>query len=104
MSSAELAGAVDAIRRALAAGGKALVITNAAGGVATSLHAGEIVILRDHLNLLGGSPLRGPNDDALGPRFPDMTEAYDPRLRALAAAAGEDVGLTLRQGIYAGRA
>src|SRR6185436_14896335 len=85
----------------VASGCKTLVITNAAGGVATSLHAGEIVILRDHLNLLGGSPLRGPNGDALGPRFPDMTEAYDGRLRALALAAGEDVGLTLRQGIYA---
>ncbi|MDB4970349.1 MAG: purine nucleoside phosphorylase [Myxococcales bacterium] len=85
----------------VAAGCKTLVITNAAGGVATSLSAGEIVIVSDHLNLLGGSPLRGPNDQELGPRFPDMTEAYDRKLRALAAAAGKDVGLTLREGIYA---
>ncbi len=85
----------------VAAGCKTLIITNAAGGVDQRLHAGEIVILSDHLNLLGGSPLRGPNDDALGPRFPDMTEAYDKKLRGLAAAAGRDVGLTLREGVYA---
>ena len=85
----------------VAAGCKTLVITNAAGGVDATLKAGEIVILRDHLNLLGGSPLRGPNDEALGPRFPDMTEAYDRQLRALAAEAGGDVGLTLREGVYA---
>ncbi|HEX6837860.1 MAG TPA: purine-nucleoside phosphorylase, partial [Polyangia bacterium] len=85
----------------VAAGCKTVVVTNAAGGVDKALHAGEIVILSDHLNLLGGSPLRGPNDDALGPRFPDMTEAYDAQLRALAIAAGSEVGLSLRQGIYA---
>jgi purine-nucleoside phosphorylase len=85
----------------VAAGCKTLVITNAAGGVDATLTAGEIVILGDHLNLLGGSPLRGPNDERVGPRFPDMTEAYDKRLRALAAAAGRDVGLSLREGVYA---
>ena len=85
----------------VAAGCKTLVVTNAAGGVDATLAAGDIVVIRDHLNLLGGSPLRGPNDDALGPRFPDMTAAYDPALRALAAAAGRDVGLTLREGVYA---
>jgi purine-nucleoside phosphorylase len=85
----------------VALGCRTLVITNAAGGVDATLESGEIVILRDHLNLLGGSPLRGPNDDQLGPRFPDMTEAYDRGLRALAAAAGRDVGLTLREGVYA---
>jgi purine-nucleoside phosphorylase len=88
--------------RVLVSGGcKTLVITNAAGGVDPSLKPGEIVVMSDHLNLLGSSPLRGPNDDKLGPRFPDMTEAYDKKLRALAAAAGRDVGLTLREGIYA---
>jgi purine-nucleoside phosphorylase len=85
----------------IAAGCRTLVITNAAGGVDASLHPGDIVILADHLNLLGGSPLRGHNDAALGPRFPDMTEAYDRRLRALAVAAGREVGLTLREGVYA---
>jgi purine-nucleoside phosphorylase len=85
----------------VALGCRTLVITNAAGGVDATLESGEIVILRDHLNLLGGSPLRGPNDESLGPRFPDMTEAYDRQLRALAAEAGGDVGLTLREGVYA---
>lgn len=85
----------------VAAGCKTLIVTNAAGGVDATLAGGDIVILSDHLNLLGGSPLRGPNDDSLGPRFPDMTEAYDKKLRALAAAAGRDVGLTLREGVYA---
>jgi len=85
----------------VASGCRTLVVTNAAGGVDKTLKPGEIVILSDHLNLLGGSPLRGPNDDQLGPRFPDMTEAYDKELRALAKEAGRDVGLTLREGVYA---
>ena len=85
----------------VALGCKTLVVTNAAGGVDATLAAGDIVILSRSLNLLGGSPLRGPNDETLGPRFPDMTEAYDAKLRALAAAAGRDVGLTLREGVYA---
>jgi purine-nucleoside phosphorylase len=88
-------------RLLVAAGCRTLIVTNAAGGIDTALRAGEIVIISDHLNLLGGSPLRGPNDERLGPRFPDMTEAYDRGLRQLAAAAGRDVGLTLREGVYA---
>jgi purine-nucleoside phosphorylase len=97
----DLARVAFPARVLVALGARTLVITNAAGGVDATLQAGDIVILRDHLNLLGGSPLRGPNDDALGPRFPDMTEAYDNKLRAFAAAAGRDVGLTLREGVYA---
>jgi purine-nucleoside phosphorylase len=97
----DLARVAFPARVLVAAGCKTLVVTNAAGGVDKSLSAGEIVILSDHLNLLGGSPLRGPNDDKLGPRFPDMTEAYDKKLRAMAKEAGVDVGLTLREGIYA---
>jgi len=100
----DLARVAFPARVLVAAGCKTLVITNAAGGVDATLKAGEIVILSDHLNLLGGSPLRGPNDDTLGPRFPDMTEAYDRKLRALAAAAGRDVGLSLREGVYAASA
>jgi purine-nucleoside phosphorylase len=88
----------------IGAGCQTLIITNAAGGIDATLKPGDIVILRDHLNLMGGSPLRGHNDERLGPRFPDMTTAYDPALRALAAAAGGDVGLTLREGVYAGLA
>jgi purine-nucleoside phosphorylase len=97
----DLARVAFPARVLVACGCKTLVVTNAAGGVDATLKAGEIVILRDHLNLLGGSPLRGPNDESLGPRFPDMTEAYDRQLRALAAEAGGDVGLTLREGVYA---
>jgi purine-nucleoside phosphorylase len=97
----DLARVAFPARVLVAAGCQTLVVTNAAGGVDATLAAGDIVVLRDHLNLLGGSPLRGPNDDSLGPRFPDMTEAYDGKLRALAAAAGRDVGLTLREGVYA---
>ncbi len=82
-------------------GCKTLVITNAAGGCGDGLAAGDIVILRDHLNLLGASPLRGPNDDQLGPRFPDMTEAYAPVLRAIAADAMRAVGLPVKEGVYA---
>jgi purine-nucleoside phosphorylase len=83
------------------AGCKTLVITNAAGGIDPKLTPGEIVILRDHLNLMCVSPLLGDNDDELGPRFPDMSEVYDARLRALAALAGDELGLTLRSGVYA---
>jgi purine-nucleoside phosphorylase len=97
----DLARVAFPARVLVAAGCKTLIVTNAAGGVDATLVPGQIVILADHLNLLGGSPLRGANDDGLGPRFPDMTDAYDKTLRALAAAAGRDVGLTLREGVYA---
>lgn len=88
-------------RALVAAGAKTLIVTNAAGGVDPTLTPGEIVILGDHLNLMGGSPLRGANDERFGPRFPDMTEAYDKGLRALAAAAGRELGMVLREGVYA---
>jgi purine-nucleoside phosphorylase len=98
----DLARVAFPARVLIAAGCTTLVITNAAGGVDPTLHPGEIVVIRDHLNLMGGSPLRGPNDERLGPRFPDMTNAYDRELRAIAVAAGAEVGLTLREGVYAG--
>ena len=90
------------IRALIAAGCSTLVITNASGGIALSLRPGELVLLSDHINLMGGSPLRGPNDERVGPRFPDMTDAYDLELRQLAALAGRDVGLALRECVYAG--
>lgn len=85
----------------IAAGCQTLVITNAAGGVDPNMTPGEIVLIRDHLNLLGGSPLRGHNDATLGPRFPDMTEAYSKALRELAHGAAQTIGVTLREGVYA---
>jgi len=78
-----------------------LVLTNACGAVDTTLEPGQLVLVGDHLNLQGTSPLVGPNDDSLGPRFPDMTEAYDPVLRAAAREAGRRIGVELRECVYA---
>ena len=82
-------------------GADVLVVTNACGGVREDLSPGELVLVSDHLNLQGTSPLVGPNDDALGPRFPDMSDAYDPVLRALAHEAADRLGQSLSEGVYA---
>ena len=79
----------------------ALVLTNACGAVDERLAPGQLVAISDHLNLQGTSPLVGPNDDTLGSRFPDLSDAYDPDLRSLARGAAERLGLTLPEGIYA---
>ena len=81
---------------------KRQVLTNAAGGVDLSLAAGDLMVIEDHLNLTGIHPLTGPNDERLGPRFPDMTNAYDPELREMFYVAAAKIGLTLRGGVYAG--
>lgn len=83
-------------------GVKILVLTNAAGGINTSFTEGALMVLDDHINLLGSNPLVGANDERFGPRFPDMTEVYSARLRAIARDAGRAVGLTLPHGVYAG--
>jgi purine-nucleoside phosphorylase len=83
-------------------GCRAVLLTNAAGGVNAAFTPGDLMLLTDHLNLMGQNPLVGPNDDALGQRFPDMTYAHDPRLHALARAAAADTGVALREGVYAG--
>lgn len=85
-----------------ALGVKALLVTNAAGGINADFGAGELVRITDHLNLTGQNPLAGPNDERLGPRFPDMSAAYDPRLGALLDEAARQAGVALRQGVYAG--
>jgi purine-nucleoside phosphorylase len=77
-----------------------LVLTNACGAIDAALEPGSLVVISDHLNLQGTSPLVGPNDDELGPRFPDMSDAYDPEYRALAHAAAERLGLALGEGVY----
>jgi purine-nucleoside phosphorylase len=82
-------------------GARSLVLTNAAGALDASLEPGALVLVSDHLNLQGSSPLVGPNDDTLGPRFPDMTDAYDPALRAAAREAAGKLGFELREGVYA---
>ena len=85
-----------------ALGVRALLVTNAAGGINPEYGAGELVRITDHLNLTGQNPLIGPNDDKLGPRFPDMSEPYDRRLGALLDEAARASGAPLRQGVYAG--
>lgn len=83
-------------------GCKAVLLTNAAGGLDAAFVPGDLMLISDHLNLMGKNPLSGPNHDALGPRFPDMTEAYDRGLRGAAVAAALQVGVQLQQGVYAG--
>jgi purine-nucleoside phosphorylase len=80
-------------------GVKTLVLTNAAGAVNVNFKPGELMVLDDHINLLG-NPMIGPNADALGPRFFDMTEAYDPVLRQVAEKACWSAGVTVRHGVY----
>jgi purine-nucleoside phosphorylase len=83
-----------------ALGARTLVVSNACGGMNPLWGPGDLVLLSDHINLLGDNPLIGPNDDRLGPRFPDMSAPYDPGLRALARAAALELGMVLREGIY----
>jgi purine-nucleoside phosphorylase len=85
-----------------ALGVKTLLVTNAAGAVNTAFRPGELMIITDHLNLTGRNPLVGPEEQSLGPRFPDMTEAYSPKLRSICENAGHQIGLRLRKGVYAG--
>jgi purine-nucleoside phosphorylase len=83
-------------------GVSSLLVTNAAGGVNTSYEAGDLMLISDHLNLTGKNPLIGPNDAALGVRFPDLSEAYSRRLRALAKDTAASQGFNVREGVYAG--
>lgn len=81
-------------------GVKAVILTNAAGGVNTGYKAGDVMIIKDHIKLNGGSPLRGPNVEEFGPRFFDVTNMYTPELRELAKECGKDFNLTLHEGVY----
>jgi purine-nucleoside phosphorylase len=81
-------------------GVKTLILTNAAGGINTSFSQGALMVIDDHINLIGGNPLAGPNDDRFGPRFPDMTVVYSARLRKAADEAGKTISLPLPHGIY----
>jgi len=83
-------------------GATTILLTNAAGGVDPSYGPGTLMVIADHLNLTGRSPLVGPNADAIGPRFPDLTAAYAPELRAALRAAGAAEGIELAEGVYAG--
>ncbi|HKZ24558.1 MAG TPA: purine-nucleoside phosphorylase [Acidimicrobiia bacterium] len=92
---------VFAVRSCILAGCRRVVLTNAAGGCRDGLAPGDLVLITDHLNLSGRNPLVGPNDDRLGPRFPDQSYVYTPSLRALALEVGRKVGVTLKEGVYA---
>jgi purine-nucleoside phosphorylase len=82
-------------------GVKHLILTNAAGGINTTFAQGALMVIDDHINLMGTNPLVGPNDERLGPRFPDMSEVYSRRLRAVADEAARARAVPLRHGVYA---
>jgi purine-nucleoside phosphorylase len=93
---------VHGVRTMARLGVKCVLLTNAAGGLADGWAAGDLMIVTDHLNLMYHHPLLGPNEDALGTRFPDMTNAYDAQLRAQLEEASYEAKIDLRQGVYAG--
>jgi purine-nucleoside phosphorylase len=82
-------------------GVKAVVLTNAAGGIKKDFTQGRLVVISDHINLQGANPLTGPNDELFGPRFPDMSTAYDKKFRELLHAEGRLLGIHLGEGVYA---
>ncbi len=90
------------VRVMKALGEKALILTNACGGVNFDFKVGDIMLIDDHINMMGCNPLIGPNADEFGPRFPDMSAAYSPALREAAEAAGAALGIPLRHGVYLG--
>ena len=81
-------------------GAKTLIVSNACGGMHPLWNPGELMLLADHINLLGDSPLIGENDESLGPRFPDMSEPYDLELRDIARNVARDLHIVLREGVY----
>ncbi len=91
------------VRVMWALGVKVLIVTNAAGGLNPAFRAGDLMLIADHIglpNMVGLNPLRGPNDAEIGPRFPDMSQVYEPRLRELALESASALGMVLRQGVY----
>jgi purine-nucleoside phosphorylase len=89
------------VRVMRALGARTLIVSNACGVMNPLWNPGELMLIADHINLLGDNPLVGPNDDALGPRFPDMSQPYDPTMRGLARAVAVESKLILREGVYA---
>jgi xanthosine phosphorylase len=90
-------GPVRALKHA---GAEALLVTNAAGSLRPEVGPGSLMAISDHINMLGFNPLTGPNDDAVGPRFPSMSDAYDPELRAALQRAAQGLGIALPEGVY----
>jgi purine-nucleoside phosphorylase len=95
-----MADIVFPVRVMRALGATTLVVSNACGGMNPLWSPGDLMLIADHINLLGDNPLVGPNDDRLGPRFPDMSAPYDPGFRALARAVARDLKIVLREGVY----
>lgn len=98
----DLATVTFSIRVLAGLGVRQVILTNASGGINTSFTRGALMVIDDHINLMGSNPLIGANDERFGPRFPDMTFVYAPRLRAIADAAAEAAGVALRHGVYVG--
>jgi len=96
----DMATVTFAIRSLALLGVQTLILTNAAGGVNTGFSQGALMVIDDHINLMAANPLVGINEDRFGPRFPDMTDVYSPRLRAVADRAGKAIDLLLPHGIY----
>ncbi len=96
------AAVVFGTRLMIALGARTLIVTNAAGGIREGLAPGDLMGIADHLNLTGANCLAGENDEELGPRFVDMTEAYDADLLALADRRAQELGFELKRGVYAG--
>jgi purine-nucleoside phosphorylase len=92
---------VFGVRTLGALGVRAIVFTNAAGGINLAYQRGGLVLMSDHINLQGCNPLVGPNDDSLGPRFPDMSEVYSKAYRETAKQVARELGIELREGVYA---
>jgi len=89
------------VRLMRAMGASIMIVTNAVGGLREDLAPGDLVTIRDHINCMGTNPLRGQNDDTLGPRFPKMDRAYDEALRELARRVARELGITLKEAVYA---
>ncbi|OCA92699.1 purine-nucleoside phosphorylase [Pseudobacillus wudalianchiensis] len=90
------------VRVMKALGVETIIVTNAAGGVNESFQPGDLMIITDHINNMGGNPLIGPNDSELGVRFPDMSEAYSRKLQKIAKETAESIQLSIREGVYVG--
>ena len=97
----EIESVVHGVRTMARLGVSTVLLTNAAGGVEPTWAAGDLMVITDHLNLAGCSPLFGENDDTIGPRFPDMTAAYDPELREMLRVVARNAQIPLREGVYA---
>jgi purine-nucleoside phosphorylase len=97
-----MSDAVFPVRVLARLGVKAVVLTNAAGGVRLTFRPGDLMLITDHINGFGTNPLIGPNEESLGPRFPDMSAIYDPALRRIAKAAARQLRIPVKEGVYIG--